>query len=82
MVTAKNFPISIAWAMTIHKAQGTSLDRMLVDLRRVWGPGQAYVALSRARDPNALFLEGWSEKLIFADPRVTKFHVSLANGLA
>ena len=77
VVTATNFPISLAWAMTIHKAQGTSLDRMFVDLRKVWEPGQAYVALSRARDPNGLFIEGWSERLIFADNKVTKFHLDL-----
>ncbi len=77
VVTATNFPISLAWAMTIHKAQGTSLDRMLVDLRKVWEPGQAYVALSRARDPKALFIEGWSERLIFADKSVTRFHSAL-----
>ena len=77
VVTAVNFPVSLAWAMTIHKAQGTSLDRMLVDLRKVWEPGQAYVALSRARDPSSLYIEGWSERLIFADPNVTKFHATL-----
>ncbi len=78
VVTATNFPVSLAWAMTIHKAQGTSLDRMLVDLRKVWEPGQAYVALSRARDPKGLFIEGWSERLIFADPSVTQFHKGLS----
>ncbi len=82
VVTASNFPVSLAWAMTIHKAQGTSIDRLLVDLRKVWEPGQAYVALSRARDPNALFIEGWSERLIFADPKVTAFHASLKNEMA
>ena len=81
VVTATNFPISLAWAMTIHKAQGTSLDRMLVDLRRVWEPGQAYVALSRARDPNSLYIEGWNEKVIFSDPQVTKFHSLLENSI-
>ena len=77
VVTAINFPVSLAWAMTIHKAQGTSLDRMMVDLRKVWEPGQAYVALSRARDPKGLFIEGWSPKQIFADPRVSSFHAGL-----
>lgn len=77
VVTAKNFPISLAWAMTIHKAQGATLDRLLVDLRRVWEPGQAYVALSRASSPEGLFIEGWSPKAIFADQRVLQFHSSL-----
>lgn len=77
VVTATNFPISLAWAMTIHKAQGATLDRMLVDLRKVWEPGQAYVALSRARDPEGLFIEGWNAKSIFSDAEVTRFHSEL-----
>ncbi|MGE0764206.1 MAG: DEAD/DEAH box helicase [Bdellovibrionales bacterium] len=77
VVSASNFPVSLAWAMTIHKAQGTTLDRVQVDLRRIWEPGQAYVALSRARGPEGLFVEGWSPQAIMADPLVQKFHSSL-----
>jgi ATP-dependent DNA helicase PIF1 len=77
VVTAKNFPVSLAWAMTIHKAQGTSLDRMQVDLRGLWEPGQAYVALSRAKNSNELYVEGWSPQAIFADPAVKRFHDAL-----
>lgn len=82
VVTATNFPVNLAWAMTIHKAQGTTLDRMQVDLRHIWEPGQAYVALSRAKDPAALFVEGWSERAIFADPVVADFHASLEEAAA
>jgi ATP-dependent exoDNAse (exonuclease V) alpha subunit len=82
VVTATNFPLSLAWAMTIHKAQGTTLDGVLVDLRKIWEPGQAYVALSRVKDPNGLFLEGWNKQAIFCDPQVTKFHQSLSNNMA
>lgn len=77
VVTAKNFPVSLAWAMTIHKAQGATLDRMLVNLNNLWEPGQAYVALSRARDPNGLFVESWSKNSIFSDPLVSQFHSQL-----
>lgn len=77
VVSAENFPVTLAWAMTIHKSQGASLDTMLVDLRKVWEPGQAYVALSRARNPEGLFIEGWRPESIFADPLVTKFQNSL-----
>jgi len=77
VVAATNFPVSLAWAMTIHKAQGTTLDRVQVDLRRIWEPGQAYVALSRARDPQGLYIDGWSPQAIMADPLVEKFHMSL-----
>ncbi len=77
VVIATNFPVSLAWAMTIHKAQGATLDQVRVDLRRIWEPGQAYVALSRARDPRRLFVEGWSPSAIFADPQVAQFHSDL-----
>jgi hypothetical protein len=50
---------------------------MLVDLRKIWEPGQAYVALSRARNPGGLFIEGWRPESIFADQQVTAFHSSL-----
>ena len=60
VVTARNFPVSLAWAVTIHKAQGTTLDKALVDLRNLWEPGQAYVAVSRVRSTEGLFLEGWT----------------------
>lgn len=77
VVKAVNFPITLAWAMTIHKAQGVTVDRLSVDLRNLWEPGQAYVALSRVRDPSELYIEGWNAKSIFADPHVEKFHQSL-----
>lgn len=73
VVSARNFPVTLAWAMTIHKAQGATLDRMLVDLRKIWEPGQAYVALSRVRQKEGLFIEGWRREAIFADPQVKAF---------
>lgn len=78
-VSATNFPITLAWAMTIHKAQGATLDQMHVDLRKIWEPGQTYVALSRVRDPKGLFIEGWSKGSIFCDRDVFAFHKSLVS---
>ena len=74
VVTARNFPISLAWAVTIHKAQGSTLDIIWVDIRRLWEPGQAYVALSRVTDPDGLWIEGWDARSIFTDPAVREFH--------
>lgn len=77
MATITNFPVSLAWASTIHKSQGASIDRVHVDLRNLWECGQAYVALSRARSPDNIFIEGWSTKSIKANPDAVKFYQEL-----
>lgn len=78
IAAAWNFPLSLAWASTIHKAQGASLDRAVVDLSALWEPGQAYVALSRVRSGDGLAVERWSASSIRAEPRVTEFYDALA----
>jgi len=78
IVAAWNFPISLAWATTIHKAQGASLDRMTVDLSALWEPGQAYVAPGRVGSPPALPIERWSQAGTRADPFVTELYNSLS----
>lgn len=75
--TATNFPITLAYASTIHKAQGATLDGMVCDLRCLWEPGQAYVALSRLRRGEDLLLTGWDEPSIRVDPDVVAFHRGL-----
>lgn len=59
-----NIPLSLAWATTVHKAQGQTLDRVAVDLRGFWEPGQAYVALSRSRKKEDLFVLGWDDRAV------------------
>ena len=78
VVSAINFPVTLAWATTIHKAQGASLDRMIVDLDRLWEPGQAYVALSRVRSGAGLTIERWSAGSIRAESLVTSFYDGLS----
>ena len=75
---AYNFPVNLAWASTIHKAQGATLDRVLVQLQSLWEPGQAYVALSRTRSGDDLYVEGWSPGSIIVEPLVKEFYDILA----
>lgn len=77
VATAQNFPINLAWASTIHKAQGATMDCCVVDLSYLWEPGQAYVALSRTRKAKDLFVMKWKPESIFADGRVREFYSSM-----
>jgi len=68
------FPLVLAYAVTIHKSQGMTLSSIFTDLRRLWEPGQAYVALSRLRSAEGLFLAGWEQRSILVDPEVLRFY--------
>jgi ATP-dependent exoDNAse (exonuclease V) alpha subunit len=78
VAAAVNYPLSLAWASTIHKSQGSTLDRMSVDLSQLWEPGQAYVALSRLTTGQDLAIERWDARSIKTDPRVVLFYRALA----
>ena len=74
MACATNFPVTLAYANTIHKVQGTTLDRIHVSLKGLWEPGQAYVALSRARSSQGITLIDWDENSIKSDDAVRGFY--------
>jgi len=63
-------PLRLAWAITIHKSQGMSLDGALMDLSNVFEFGQGYVALSRVRALSGLYLVGMSEQALLVHPEV------------
>lgn len=71
---AKNFPVTLAYASTIHKIQGATVDRVHVDLSGLWEPGQAYVALSRVRKGKSVTIHSWNNRSIIADPMVMSFY--------
>lgn len=68
------FPVNLAYATTIHKSQGATLDELWCDLGALWEPGQAYVALSRLRDPMGLHIVRWHPRSFLTDPAVEKFY--------
>lgn len=54
--TFKQFPVKPAWAITVHKSQGLTFDRAIIDVQRAFTHGQTYVALSRCRTLEGLVL--------------------------
>lgn len=71
------FPLVLAYATTIHKSQGATLDELWCDLSFLWEPGQAYVALSRLRFARGLKILRWNSKSIHIDPKVKEFYLNL-----
>ena len=67
-------PFRLAWAVTIHKSQGKTFDRMVIDLGRIFSPGQTYVALSRCTSLDRIVLRRpVSIRDIRVDYRVQRF---------
>jgi uncharacterized protein YpbB len=54
--TFVHYPLKLAWAITVHKSQGLTFEKAVLDVSDVFAPGQAYVALSRLRSMNGLVL--------------------------
>ena len=63
-------PLRLAWAITVHKSQGLSLDEAVMDLGAVFEFGQGYVALSRVRRLSGLHLLGWNERAFKVHPTI------------
>ena len=71
-VSAKisQIPLKLAWAITIHKSQGMTLDAAQIDLSKTFEVGQGYVALSRIKNIEGLKLMGFNEKALMVDPLI------------
>ena len=63
-------PLKLAWAITIHKSQGMSLDSAEIDLTRSFSPGMGYVALSRVRSLEGIYLKGFNKIAFLIDQRI------------
>lgn len=65
-------PLKLAWAVTIHKSQGMTLDKAVIDLSNSFVEGQGYVALSRVKTLEGLFLKGFNKMALAVHSEVRK----------
>ncbi len=73
----RQLPLRLGWALTVHKSQGMSLNRLEINLPVAFSPGQAYVAFSRVRTLNGLFVRKFNPGAVFACKRVHEFYENL-----
>ena len=70
----KQYPLRLAWAITIHKSQGLTFDHAIIDANQSFAPGQVYVALSRCRTLEGLALaQPLQERSIISDEQVNSY---------
>ena len=72
--TFSQYPLRLAWAITIHKSQGLTFERAIIDASLSFASGQVYVALSRCKSLEGLILASkLQERAVFNDPRINSY---------
>jgi ATP-dependent DNA helicase PIF1 len=70
-------PLVLCWAITIHKSQGQTIERLKIDCERIWAEGQLYVALSRATNIRYLQVINFRKGKIKTCQRVKEYYRKL-----
>lgn len=77
-VIRRQFPLTLAWAISIHKSQGATLNSIYCDIgTNIFEHGMAYVALSRVKTLDGLHLYAFSPNKVTANPKVLEFYSQL-----
>ena len=86
VATLSQFPLKLAYAVTIHKSQGMSIDNLVCNVDNIFAPSQFYVAISRAIDPKNLRLDfgrgdlaNYLQRVIKVDMRVVEYYTQLGD---
>jgi ATP-dependent DNA helicase PIF1 len=77
IMSYSQIPLKLAFAATIHKSQGCTLDLARVDLKKIFTEGQFYVALSRVRSLDGLYIRNLDWNRVFVSPKVAAFYTRL-----
>ena len=80
MCSRLQLPLKLAWAISMHKSQGMTLDAVKISLRGMFASGQAYVALSRARTKQGIQIVDWDGVVIPVDETVKMFYEKIKSG--
>lgn len=77
LAVMKQIPLLLSWAITIHKSQGMTLDKVECDLKSSFADGQVYVALSRVRDLSGLYIKSFDINKIKTNKKIIDFYNNL-----
>lgn len=79
-ISKKQIPLMLSWALTVHKTQGCTLDYVELNIGKdIFEAGQTYVALSRVKEPEGLFISSLDVSKIKANQRCIDFYLKLHN---
>ena len=78
IMTITYLPLRLAYAFTIHKMQGATIDCAEIDFKNIFEYGQAYVALSRVKSLDSLYIRNFDKKKITAHPKVIAYYNNIS----